>query len=150
MGIRAFLWIVCIYFLAIACKEEKEFSLPYEKYVLENGLEVVLHEDKSDPIVSVAIQYHVGSAKEKPGKTGFAHFFDICCFSVRNISAEMLFSKKFRNWAEHAMEVLLWMEPIIMKRFPGMPLKKCCGWSRTGWVFLSIRSLRPAWKGRSM
>ena len=55
MGIRAFLWIVCIYFLAIACKEEKEFSLPYEKYVLENGLEVVLHEDKSDPIVSVAI-----------------------------------------------------------------------------------------------
>ena len=76
MGIRAFLWIVCIYFLAIACKEEKEFSLPYEKYVLENGLEVVLHEDKSDPIVSVAIQYHVGSAKEKPGKTGFAHFFE--------------------------------------------------------------------------
>lgn len=93
MGIRAFLWIVCIYFLAIACKEEKEFSLPYEKYVLENGLEVVLHEDKSDPIVSVAIQYHVGSAKEKPGKTGFAHFLNICCFSVRNISAEMLFSK---------------------------------------------------------
>ena len=77
-------------------------------------------------------------------------FLNICCFSVRNISAEMLFSKKFRNWAEHAMEVLLWMEPIIMKRFPGMPLKKCCGWSRTGWVFLSIRSLRPAWKGRSM
>ena len=150
MGIRAFLWIVCIYFLAIACKEEKEFSLPYEKYVLENGLEVVLHEDKSDPIVSVAIQYHVGSAKEKPGKTGFAHFFEHMLFQRSEHLGRNAFFKKFRNWAEHSMEVLLWMEPIIMKRFPGMPLKKCCGWSRTGWVFLSIRSLRPAWKGRSM
>ena len=47
-------------------------SLDYEKYVLANGLEVVLHHDDSDPVVSVAIQYHVGSNREKPGKT-FAH-----------------------------------------------------------------------------
>ena len=95
MGIRAFLWIVCIYFLAIACKEEKEFSLPYEKYVLENGLEVVLHEDKSDPIVSVAIQYHVGSAKEKPGKTGFAHFFEHMLFQrSEHLGRNAFFRKK--------------------------------------------------------
>ena len=94
MGIRAFLWIVCIYFLAIACKEEKDFSLPYEKYVLENGLEVVLHEDKSDPIVSVAIQYHVGSAKEKPGKTGFAHFFEHMLFQRSEHLGRNAFFKK--------------------------------------------------------
>ena len=45
--------------LIVACQGEKDFSLPYEKFVLDNGLQVVLHEDKSDPIVSVAIQYHV-------------------------------------------------------------------------------------------
>ena len=50
--------------LIVACQGEKDFSLPYEKFVLDNGLQVVLHEDKSDPIVSVAIQYHVGSAGE--------------------------------------------------------------------------------------
>ena len=47
--------------LIVACQGEKDFSLPYEKFVLDNGLQVVLHEDKSDPIVSVAIQYHVGA-----------------------------------------------------------------------------------------
>ena len=50
--------------LIVACQGEKDFSLPYEKFVLDNGLQVVLHEDKSDPIVSVAIQYHVGSARD--------------------------------------------------------------------------------------
>ena len=49
--------------LIVACQGEKDFSLPYEKFVLDNGLQVVLHEDKSDPIVSVAIQYHVGSGE---------------------------------------------------------------------------------------
>ena len=66
--------------LIVACQGEKDFSLPYEKFVLDNGLQVVLHEDKSDTIVSVAIQYHVGSAREKPGKTGFAHLFEHMLF----------------------------------------------------------------------
>lgn len=57
-----------------------EFSLDYEKYVLDNGLEVVLHQDKSDPKVAVAVLYHVGSNREKPGKTGFAHFFEHMLF----------------------------------------------------------------------
>ena len=136
MGIRAFLWIVCIYFLAIACKEEKEFSLPYEKYVLENGLEVVLHEDKSDPIVSVAIQYHVGSAKEKPGKTGFAHFFEHMLFQRSEHLGRNAFFKKIQelggtfngstamdgtNYYEtvprDALEKVLWMESDRMGFF---------------------------------
>ena len=136
MGIRAFLWIVCIYFLAIACKEEKEFSLPYEKYVLENGLEVVLHEDKSDPIVSVAIQYHVGSAKEKPGKTVFAHFFEHMLFQRSEHLGRNAFFKKIQelggtfngstamdgtNYYEtvprDALEKVLWMESDRMGFF---------------------------------
>ena len=61
-------------------RDESAFSLDYEKYVLENGLEVVLHVDRSDPIVAVAMTYHVGSARERPGKTGFAHLFEHLLF----------------------------------------------------------------------
>lgn len=57
------------------------FNLPYEKFTLSNGLEVVLHEDHSDPIVAVATLMHVGSNREKPGKTGFAHFFEHMSFN---------------------------------------------------------------------
>ena len=57
-------------------KKGDEIVIPYEKYVLPNGLTVVLHEDHSDPIVHVDITYHVGSAREEIGKSGFAHFFE--------------------------------------------------------------------------
>ncbi|MDB5203194.1 MAG: insulinase family protein [Ferruginibacter sp.] len=54
--------------------------IPYEKYLLPNGLTVVLHEDHSDPIVHVDVTYHVGSAREEIGKSGFAHFFEHMMF----------------------------------------------------------------------
>jgi zinc protease len=57
------------------------FQIKYEKYTLPNGLEVVLHEDHSDPIVAVATVVHVGSNREKPGRTGFAHFFEHMSFN---------------------------------------------------------------------
>ncbi len=60
---------------------DNEFSIDYEKFTLENGLEVVLHEDHSDPIVAVATVMHVGSNREKPGRTGFAHFFEHMSFN---------------------------------------------------------------------
>lgn len=56
------------------------FSIDYEKYTLDNGLDVVLHIDRSDPIVAVAMTYHVGSARELQGKTGFAHLFEHLLF----------------------------------------------------------------------
>ncbi|MES2773704.1 MAG: pitrilysin family protein [Bacteroidota bacterium] len=59
----------------------KPFGIKYEKFVLDNGLEVVLHEDHSDPIVAVSTIVHVGSNREKPGKTGFAHFFEHMSFN---------------------------------------------------------------------
>ncbi|MDM3872149.1 pitrilysin family protein [Porticoccus sp. W117] len=57
-----------------------EIVIPYEKYVMDNGLTVILHEDKSDPIVHVDITYKVGSANEDIGKSGFAHFFEHMMF----------------------------------------------------------------------
>lgn len=62
-------------------KKPAPFRIPYEKFVLDNGLEVILHEDHSDPIVAVSTVVHVGSNREKPGKTGFAHFFEHMSFN---------------------------------------------------------------------
>jgi zinc protease len=61
-------------------KAESGLSIPYEKYVLDNGLQVIIHEDHSDPIVHVDVTYHVGSAREEPGRSGFAHFFEHMMF----------------------------------------------------------------------
>jgi zinc protease len=66
---------------SFAFSQNKNFKLKYEKFTLSNGLEVVLHEDHSDPIVAVATVVHVGSNREKPGKTGFAHFFEHMSFN---------------------------------------------------------------------
>jgi len=57
-----------------------ELSIAYEKYKLKNGLTVIVHEDHSDPLVHVDVSYHVGSAREEPGKSGFAHFFEHMMF----------------------------------------------------------------------
>jgi zinc protease len=61
-------------------KKGGELVIPYEKYQLSNGLTVVLTEDHSDPIVHVDVTYHVGSAREEIGKSGFAHFFEHMMF----------------------------------------------------------------------
>ncbi len=54
--------------------------IPYTKYVLPNGLTLIVHEDHSDPVVHVDVTYHVGSAREEVGKSGFAHFFEHMLF----------------------------------------------------------------------
>ena len=62
-------------------KEEKnELSVSFEKFTLDNGLDVIFHKDASDPITSVALTFHVGSAREKTGRTGFAHLFEHLLF----------------------------------------------------------------------
>jgi zinc protease len=57
-----------------------KLNITYEKYVMPNGLQVILHADHSDPMISYAIMYHVGSSRETPGKTGFAHLFEHLLF----------------------------------------------------------------------
>jgi len=55
-------------------------QVAYTQFTLPNGLHVILHEDHSVPIVTVNVWYHVGSAREKPGRTGFAHLFEHLMF----------------------------------------------------------------------
>ena len=55
-------------------------ALKYEEYKLDNGMRVILHQDKSTPIVAVNLWYHVGSKDEVPGRTGFAHLFEHMMF----------------------------------------------------------------------
>ncbi len=61
-------------------RQGDELVIPYEKYVFPNGLTVIIHEDHSDPVVHVDVTYHVGSAREEIGKSGFAHFFEHMMF----------------------------------------------------------------------
>src|SRR6185503_6088192 len=55
-------------------------EVPYTQFTLANGLTVILHRDTTVPIVSVYTWYHVGSANERPGRTGFAHLFEHLMF----------------------------------------------------------------------
>ncbi|MDR9417083.1 MAG: pitrilysin family protein [Gracilimonas sp.] len=68
-------------FLITSCSQHKtEFSVDYEKFTLDNGLEVIFHKDNSDPVTAVALTFHVGSAREIEGRTGFAHLFEHLLF----------------------------------------------------------------------
>ena len=55
-------------------------NIPYTRHTLENGLDVLIHEDHDCPIVAVNVWYHVGSKNEHPGRTGFAHLFEHLMF----------------------------------------------------------------------
>jgi zinc protease len=67
-------------------------TIPYQKFVLDNGLTVILHTDSSDPLVHVDMTYHVGSGREELGKSGFAHFFEHMMFQgSENVADEQHF-----------------------------------------------------------
>lgn len=55
-------------------------SVPFTQFTLPNGLHVILHEDHTVPLATLNVWYHVGSAREKPGRTGFAHLFEHLMF----------------------------------------------------------------------
>ncbi|WP_334059356.1 M16 family metallopeptidase [Alteromonas sp. S005] len=61
-------------------QSETSFKVGYERFTLDNGLTVLLHVDRSDPVAAVALTAHVGSAREKEGRTGFAHLFEHLLF----------------------------------------------------------------------
>ena len=61
-------------------RRRRSIELAYTQFTLPNGLHVILHEDHSVPIVTVNMWYHVGSAREQPGRTGFAHLFEHLMF----------------------------------------------------------------------
>ncbi|QYA25835.1 insulinase family protein [Gramella sp. MT6] len=80
--IRSYIIIFILGSLGTAVAQEKteNFSVDFETFNLENGLKVILHQDTSDPVVAVALTAHVGSAREKEGRTGFAHLFEHLLF----------------------------------------------------------------------
>lgn len=110
--------------------EKKEFKIPYEKYTLSNGMDVILHVDRSNPIAAVYVVYHVGSAREEKGRTGFAHLFEHLRFNESQDIPQGQWFKKLQtagatningstntdrtNYFEvipkNAVEMALWME----------------------------------------
>ena len=90
-----FILFVTAAVLFVSCNADQkngELKIEYEKYLLDNGLNVILHKDASDPIVAVAIQYHVGSSREEVGKTGFAHLFEHMMFQEsENVGQDQFF-----------------------------------------------------------
>lgn len=73
------LFIIVLLLLAGALAEESEL-IPFEAFTLDNGLTLIVHEDKKAPVVAVNIWYHVGSRNERPGQTGYAHLFEHLMF----------------------------------------------------------------------
>jgi zinc protease len=129
--------VLAVFFTFISCEEKEtrvsedtgKLSVEFEKYELENGLDVILHQDKSDPIVSLAIQYGVGSNREKTGRTGFAHLFEHMLFQESENIPQDQFFKRIQDaggtlnggtWKDgtiyyeivpnNALETILWME----------------------------------------
>src|SRR5262249_16225362 len=104
--------------------------IPFEKYTLKNGLEVILSEDHRVPAVHVQVWYHVGSKDEQPGKTGFAHLFEHVMFQGSRDLAEDTWFKTldavggfgingttntertnyFESVPSNQLELALWME----------------------------------------
>jgi zinc protease len=117
-------------------KKGNEIVIPYEKYVLPNGLTLIVHEDHSDPVVHIDVTYHVGSAREEIGKSGFAHFFEHMLFQGSdNVADEQHFkivteaggtlngstSRDRTNYYEtvpaNQLEKMLWLESDRMGFF---------------------------------
>lgn len=110
-------------------KPGEDLVIPYSKYVLPNGLTVILHEDHSDPVVYVDVTYHVGSNREQEGRSGFAHFFEHMMFQgskhvgdeqhfkivneaggVLNGSTNTDRTNYFQTVPSNQLEVMLWLE----------------------------------------
>ncbi|MBA3498255.1 MAG: insulinase family protein [Gemmatimonadales bacterium] len=73
--------IVLLLALAAPLAAQSAVDIPYQRFVLPNGLTLLVHEDRKAPIVAVNVWYHVGSKNERPGRTGFAHLFEHLMFN---------------------------------------------------------------------
>ena len=82
--IKLYLVIISVLVSALGISAQKtsepSFKIEYQKFTLPNGLQVIFHVDRSDPVVAVNLTAHVGSAREKEGRTGFAHLFEHLLF----------------------------------------------------------------------
>src|SRR5438045_8900804 len=129
--VRAFVLIAAMGLLTMMTlgASGQDIKIAYEKFVLPNGLTVIVHEDHKAPIVALNIWYHVGSKNEKPGKTGFAHLFEHLMFGgSENLKGRYIDAMErvgatdlngttnndrtnyFENVPTSALDYTLWME----------------------------------------
>jgi zinc protease len=87
--------------LCVAAPVAPRVDIPFERYVLPNGLRVILHVDRSSPLVAVNVRYHVGSKDEKPGRTGFAHLFEHLMFMGSKHAPYPSFDAIMEAWGGH-------------------------------------------------
>jgi len=114
-------------------------TIPYQRFVLKNGLTLLVHEDHKAPIVAVNIWYHVGSKNERPGRTGFAHLFEHLMFNGSEHFNDDYFqpferigatdqngttnedrTNYFENVPTTALDIALWMESDRMGHLLGV------------------------------
>ncbi len=113
-------------------------EIPFDEFYLDNGLRVIVHEDRKAPIVAITLWYHVGSKNEVPGKTGFAHLFEHLMFNgsenhddeyfrplqevgVTNINGTTDFDRTnyFQTVPTSAVDLALWLESDRMGHLLG-------------------------------
>jgi len=113
-------------------------EIPYQRFVLSNGLTLIVHEDRKAPIVAVNVWYHVGSKNEKPGRTGFAHLFEHLMYNGTENYDKDFFgpleqagatdmngttnedrTNYFQNVPTNAVDLALWMESDRMGHLTG-------------------------------
>jgi zinc protease len=90
--------LVLLFTLISGLSLQAQREIEFEKYTLDNGLKVILHQDNSTPIVAVSVMYHVGSKNEDPSRTGFAHFFEHLLFE----GSENIGRGEFMKYIENA------------------------------------------------
>ncbi|MBI3005356.1 MAG: insulinase family protein, partial [Ignavibacteriales bacterium] len=122
----------------VAKSRALDVDIPYQKFVLENGLSLIVHEDRKAPIVAVNLWYHVGSKNEKLGKSGFAHLFEHLMFNgsenfnqdyfqaLERVGATDLNgttnedrTNYFQNVPTSALDMVLWLESDRMGHLLG-------------------------------
>ncbi|HVG12682.1 MAG TPA: insulinase family protein, partial [Flavisolibacter sp.] len=134
------IFFVCLPFLLFSQGQKfPSIDIPYKKFVLDNGLRLIVHEDHKAPIVAVNVWYHVGSKNEKMGKSGFAHLFEHLMFNgsenynkdyfkvMENIGATDLNgttnedrTNYFQNVPVSALDQTLWLESDRMGHLLGV------------------------------
>ncbi len=90
--------VLILILVSTVSAQDSQVNIDYQRFVLENGLNVLLHEDHTTPTVSVNLLYFVGSGNEKRGKTGFAHLFEHLMWEGSANVPE----GKFDEWLEQA------------------------------------------------
>jgi zinc protease len=119
-------------------RKQAPIDIPFQRFVLPNGLTLMVHEDHKAPIVAVNVWYHVGSKNEKPGRTGFAHLFEHLMYNGTENYDKDFFgpleqagatdmngttnedrTNYFQNVPVNAVDLALWMESDRMGHLTG-------------------------------